>query len=156
MNVKSNLKKRAIIFTENNQERIFPANTDEELAESCLLILRERYSNPIWGYQPYMKNISDEEKDFIEYWENDAHSLPALLYRQGKRTYERLKDNISEDTDPDWVWYHSVEELLSLKPDKAIAYKVGYGGRLIPTAYYLLLKRKDYPNENFVLAELRG
>lgn len=156
MNSKSKPKTRAIIFTENNHERIFPAASEEELAASCLLILRERYSNPVWGYRPYMKNITEEEKDFIQYWEHDAHSLPALLYRHGKRTYERLKDNISEDTDPDWVWYRSVQELLELSPNKAIAYKVAYGGRFIPTAYYLLLKRRNYPNESFVLAELTG
>lgn len=156
MNSKPASKIKAIIFTENNQERILPANSDDELANSCLIVLRERYSNPIWGYKPSLKGITEEEREFIEYWENENKDLPIFLYRQAKRTYERLMDNVSEQNDPDWTWYNSVEELLKLKTEKAIGYKVAYGGRFLPTAYYLLLKRRDYPNENFVLAELRS
>ena len=147
------LSKVIIFIEQGNRERVFPANTQDELAESCLLILRERYSNPVWGYKPQQQNLSDEEKDFMVFWEQDSYVLPALLYRQGKRIYERLIEQEEDDTDPDWAWYSNVGQLLELPPERAIGYKVPYGGRYIPTSYYLLLKRRHYPNENFLIAE---
>lgn len=145
---------QVIIFIEHDdRELILPANTQEELAESCLLVLRERFNNPAWGYKPVNNSLTEEEKDFLHFWETDSNHLPALLYRQGKRLHDRLQENAKEDTDPDWVWYKNVSQLLSLPPDRAIGYKVPYGGRYIPTAYYLLLKRRNYAAENFIIAE---
>lgn len=145
---------QVIIFIEHNdQEKILPANTQEELAASCLLILRERFNNPAWGYKPVNDTHTAEEKDFLDFWETDSNHLPALLYRQGKRLYDRLIENAKEDTDPDWVWYRNVAQLLELPEDRAVGYKVPYSGRYIPTAYYLLLKRRHYTAENFILAE---
>lgn len=148
---------KVIIFSEpGGQERVLPAATQEELALSCLLVLRERYLNEAWGYQPKNYNATDEELDFIQYWEREANQLPELLYKQGERLYERLKANLKAEDDPDWIWYRSVQKLLSLSPDIAKRYRIGYGGRVMPTAYYLLLKRKHYPNEDFVIAELQN
>lgn len=148
-------ERKVIIFSEPyGQERILPAADQEELAESCLLILRERYSNPIWGYKPTSYMATEEELDFLDFWETESNQLPVLLQKQGQRLYERLKANLKDDDDPDWIWYRSVEELLALPANIARDYRVGYGGRIMPTAYYLLLKRKDHPDEGFVLAEL--
>lgn len=145
---------RAIVFHEaNGYERVLDASTDEILAASCLLILRERYKNPIWAYKPEIKTLTEDERDFLDYWENEHKDLPALLYKFGKRTYERLQDRIAEDADPDWNWYYSVEDLLKIPQDRAVAYKVSYRGRYIPTAYYLILKRREFPNESFALIE---
>lgn len=146
--------RHSIVFAEhNNKERVFPASTPQELSEACLIILRERYSNPIWGYKPKGPSLSEEEKDFMDFWEKDSYSLPALLYRQGIRIYNRLIENKEDETDPDWAWYSNVTQLLSLPPEVAVDYRVPYGGRLIPTSYYLLLKRRHYPNENFLIIE---
>ncbi len=146
---------KVIIFSEPGEERILPAGTLDELATSCLLILRERYTNTIWGYQPKHTSLSNEEEDFISFWESESNVLPRLLKKHGQRIYDRLKDASADADDPDWIWYRSVEELLALPPDIAKGYRVGYGGRIIPTSYYLLLKRKENPNEGFVLAELQ-
>ncbi len=154
--MRSREERKVIIFSEPyDQERVLPAGTQEELAASCLLILRERYSNPIWGYKPSRFHATEEELDFMVYWENDSNQLPVLLQKQGQRIYERLKANLKDDDDPDWLWYRSVEELLALPSHIAKGYRIGYGGRIMPTAYYLLLKRREIPNEGFVIAELR-
>jgi len=59
------VSERVIIFSEHNQERIFPANTSDELASACLLILRERFNNKAWGYEPKFVGLSDEEAEFL-------------------------------------------------------------------------------------------
>lgn len=148
--------RQVIIFAEQGQERILPANTQEELALSCFVVLKERYNNPIWGYKPQNLTLTPEENDFIEFWELESNTLPVLLKRHGDRIYDRLKENLKTNDDPDWIWYQKVEELLKLKPEVAQGYKISYGGRIVPTSYYLLLKRKEYPNESFVLADMKN
>lgn len=143
--------KRSIIFKERNNERIFDATTDEILAVSCLTVLAERYSNPIWGYCPKQKDLTGEEKEFIEFMETNFDFLPILLQRLATSVKTRIESRVDIDSDPDWTWYNSVESLLALPQDIASSYKVAYKGRLVPTAYYLILQRQHFPNENFVI-----
>lgn len=150
----NSVPKRVIVFKEKGQERVFPAKDDEELAASCLIILRERFSNPAWGYKPQIQELSEEEQDFLDFWQREnTNFLPTLLYKQGQRIYDRLEERLKDDTDPDWVWYKALKELLSINPDAAKAYKVSFHGKFIPTAYYLLSKRRYNTHEDFYILE---
>lgn len=146
---------RTILFRENNRERIFDASSDELLSAACLLILRERYHNPIWGYKPKDSGLDREELELLEYCENHGvEHLPILLKRHAERLltqFEGKTDNT--DFNPDWVWYRNVQEFLTLPEDTAINYKASYRGRLVPTSYLLLIKRQDHPKESLMLLE---
>lgn len=146
---------RTIVFKEHSRERVFDASTDELLAAACLLILRERYHNPVWGYKPRDNGLDKEEVQFLEYCETyGLDHLPYLLKRQAERMLSQLEgkqDN--SDFNPDWVWYRNVQELLTLPEDEAISYKAPYRGRLVPTAYLLLMRRQNHPHEGVLILE---
>lgn len=144
---------RSIIFQERHQERIFNASDDRCLSESCLILLRERYLNPIWGYRPEQKDITEEERDFLEFYKTDHYMLPALMLRAADGIKRRIESRLDVTSDPDWTWYSSVESLLELSPEVAVDYKIPYKGRLIPTSYFLLIQRRSNPNEGFVLVD---
>lgn len=143
---------RSIIFQEQAGEKIMNASTDEDLAKSCLIILKERYENPtLWAYLPANKNITDEEKEFLEFYKTDYFLLPMLLQRMSESVKRRIETRLDEGSDPDWIWYHHVEELLSMTFEVGEGYRIPYKGRYIPTSYYLLLQRRNNPGEGFIL-----
>lgn len=146
---------RTIVFREQNRERVFDASSDELLAAACLLILRERYHNPIWGYKPRDNGLDKDEIEFLNYCDMyGIEHLPFLLKKQAERMLTQLdgKQDHSE-FNPDWVWYRNVQELLTLPEDEAIGYKASYRGRLVPTSYLLLCRRQNHPNESLMLVE---
>lgn len=144
---------RSIIFQERNHERVFNASDDRILSESCLILLRERYLNPIWGYRPEQKGLTEEERDFLEFYRTDYYLLPALMVRVADGIKRRIEARLDVTSDPDWTWYSSVESLLKLPPEVAVDYKIPYKGRLIPTSYFLLIQRRSNPHEGFVLVD---
>ena len=144
---------RSIIFQERYQERIFNAENDDVLAESCLVVLRERHDNPAWGYKPALKDISEEEQEFIDFLNTDYNFLPILMQKMAESIKRRIEARIDTTSDPDWTWYTSVENLLALPTKQATGYKIPYKGRYIPTSYYLLLQRRHHPHEGFVIVD---
>ena len=153
MHAVSRFPSRTVIFREQYQERIFDASDEELLSSACLLVLRERYTNPAWGYKPKRHLLSEEEQQFILFYEAEGQYLPILLKRYADRVLEQIQSRSADEDDPDWSWYHKVEELLSLPEEKATGYKFSYKGRLIPTSYYLLLQRQSHPNESISVVE---
>lgn len=145
--------RRSIVFRERFQERVFDASTDEILSNSCLIVLRERYENPAWGYKPQRDDFTEEEKEFVEYFQRERYFLPSLLQKMGDRILRQIDTRVDITSDPDWNWYSSVQNLLALPSEKAIDYRIPYKGRLIPTSYYLLTQRRSYPFEGFVILD---
>lgn len=142
---------RSIVFKEENKERVLNASTEDLLAESCLLILRERYNNPAWNYKPQQDNLKADELEFLNFYEMEGSYLPIILKRYADRIFDQLNVRASHEDDPDWTWYKGVETLLTLPPDEASGYKIHFRGRVIPTSYYLLLRRQNLPNESVSL-----
>jgi len=145
--------RRSIVFRERFQERVFDASTDDSLSRSCLVVLRERYENPAWEYKPKRTDFSEEEQDFMDYFEKERYFMPTLLQTLGDRLMRQLETRVDITSDPDWNWYSSVETLLSLDSEKAVDYRIPYKGRFIPTSYYLLIQRRSHPFEGFVIID---
>lgn len=143
---------RLIVFKSRAKDIMLDASTEDKLSESCLTILRQRFNDPVWNYKPYVEEFSEAEKDFLTYWETEnINTLPELLYQHGENLSQRLYARIAEENTPEWAWYHSVEQLLSLPVEKAISYRVPYRGVYLPTSYYLLLRRRENKNEGFYM-----
>jgi hypothetical protein len=142
---------RSIVFKEENNERVFNASTDDLLAESCLIVLRERYNNPAWNYKPLQNNLEVDEVEFLSFYELEGRYLPQILKRYADRIFDQLNVHASHEDDPDWTWYEGVKTLLALPPDEASGYKIHFRGRVVPTSYYLLLRRQNLPNESISL-----
>lgn len=105
-------------------ERVFLAESEEQLAKACLLILRERYSNPAWGYKPsYGKELTQEELEFLEFYEQEGKYLPVLLRKHAERIYNQLNVTPNAAVEAQWEWYEAVEELLSMPEERAVGYK---------------------------------
>ena len=145
---------KSIIFKEKHQERAFDASNDDLLAESCLLVLRERYENPAWNYKPRRNELALDEIEFIEFYDSEGRYLPKILKRYADRIYDQLHVRAVDDGDPDWTWYEGVKALLALPQEEAVGYKIPFRGRIIPTSYYLLLQRQNFPNESLTLVNL--
>lgn len=144
---------RKIVFKEHLAERHFLVENEEQLAKACLNILNERYHNPAWGYKPaYGQELSEDEIEFIEFYETEGQYLPSLLKRHAERIYNQLNTTQNNPTGSviQWEWYESVTQLLSMPVERAINYKVAYKGKLVPSAYHLLAQRAYFPGEGLM------
>lgn len=146
---------RKIVFKEQFQERVFLVETEQQLAETCLNILRERYTNPAWGYKPDAETgeLNEQEKEFLEFYIEEGRYLPALLKRHADRIFQQLNVSTPAASDVQREWYESVEQLLSLPPNQAVMYKLPFKAKLIPTSYYLLLQREHFPGEGLMFIQ---
>ncbi len=159
MNAKQDLLEpqpnRRIVFTEHLNQRVFAVPTDEALAEACLLILKERFSNPVWNYKPATprENLpTNEEIEFLKWHDTiNLTSLPILVRKHVQRIYTQLTEHTNWATKHEWDWYDTVSQLLSLEKTDAMSYRKPYKGRYIPTSYYLLLQREHNPGEQLDL-----
>ena len=153
MQAVSHFPTRTIVFKERFQERVFDASSEELLSAACLMILRERYSNPVWGYRPKTMTPSEEETEFLEFYRTEGKYLPRMLRRHADRIFEQIEERAVDVDDPDWNWYNNVEELLQLPEERAIGYRIPFRGKLIPTTFYLLLQRQNHPNEGLSIVD---
>jgi len=154
MNTRQDFPNRSIVFKEQTRERAFGAETDELLSIACLSVLKERYLNSAWGYKPKTQDITPDEVEFLKFYEDEGKYLPAILRRYADRLADQLQARVNVDkSDPDWTWYHTVQDLLNLPQDEAIDYKIPFRGRIIPTSYYLLLQRQNHPHESLSLVD---
>jgi hypothetical protein len=144
---------RSIVFRERFQEKIYDASTDQILSHSCLIVLRERYDNPAWNYKPSITNLTEDEKEFMEFFSKERYFLPHLLQQMGDRILRQIEASTNITDDPEWVWFSSLEHLLALPANKAVDYRIPYRGRLIPTSYFLLIQRRMRPFEGFVILD---
>ena len=120
---------KILVFKEKHGDRYLKASTPEEIQESCLKVLRERFEdeNDMWGYAPD-GNLGDPPMldDIID-------SLPEpykQLEKDKKKVYQRRYDEYRKDLH----WYGRVKaELENPAGD----------------AYKLLRWRADYQHEGF-------
>lgn len=147
---------RKVVFKEHLSERIFLVETEETLAKACLIILHQRYSNPAWGYKPsYTAELTEDEQDFLDFYEEEGAYLPALLKRHAERIYNQLNTSQHNPAGAaqQWEWYNSVTQLINMPEERAVNYKVPYKGKLVPTAYFLLSQRAYFPGEGIMFVE---
>lgn len=146
---------RKIVFVEHLAERSFDVPDDSTLASVCLMILRERYSNPAWGYEPKIAKefvLTEEEQEFLRWFERtDLETLPILLRKHAVRISSQLNQTSNTTNKNEWNWYEAVTMLLNLPKEEAVPSCRAYKGQQIPTALYLLLQRRHNHGEGLRL-----
>lgn len=152
-----------LVTDEKHGNSYYDASTPELLAASALTILRDRFNDGYWYYEPKAPelNYTDEQKSIMELTDEEIANLPVALRASTEKQRNSLLSNRKgreREYLLDKQWYDATVALLALPAKEAVKQTVVRGrnqyARTVPTALDLLEQRNDYQYESFEIFEV--
>jgi len=150
-----------LVTNEKYGQSYYDASTPELLAASALTILRSRFEDGYWYYEPELPEVhyTDEQKGIMNLTDEEVAALPAVLRESTEKKRATLLSNrVNREYELDKQWYDSMVALLALPNEEAVKQTVVRGrnryARTLPAALDLLEQRNDYQYEGFEIFEV--
>lgn len=140
-----------VVKLSNGEEEEHHVPSHHALAEACYEILKSRLGNKNYKYKPSRMRMTYQELEFVEWYDLEKEHLPSLIGTEAHKLNEKIMAQTSIQ-DEEKEWFESLKKLLAMSKENILKYQVPYSGRMVPTTYYLLVRRaKLYKNESVYL-----